>query len=137
MYKHPLYLREHSKRILRSALFNDSECIFATRIGVAWLTFSFVPLELECDGLFPGGRGGLGEARARRWYRGLHPHVHLVSLLPICICRSSAEGQGQKARIMGQGLGVLGWSRQGRAHHRHSQTMYAFLLHFAFGTLTM
>ena len=24
VYKHPLYLREHSKRILRSALFNDS-----------------------------------------------------------------------------------------------------------------
>jgi hypothetical protein len=25
VYKHPLYLREHSKRILRTALFNDSE----------------------------------------------------------------------------------------------------------------
>lgn len=25
VYKHPLYLREHSKRILRSALFNDSK----------------------------------------------------------------------------------------------------------------
>lgn len=25
VYKHPLYLREHSKRMLRSALFNDSE----------------------------------------------------------------------------------------------------------------
>lgn len=44
VYKHPLYLREHSKRILRSALFNDSTCSSWALLG-ALNIISSLPVE--------------------------------------------------------------------------------------------
>ena len=98
----PFYLREHSKRILRGALFNDSK--FLAEINV--MDYSLVVGVDSNNNELVVGIVGERKWQQRRLYWVsyhpiLYPHVHL----------------GQKARELGQGLDVPGWCQQGRAHH--------------------
>lgn len=107
----PFYLREHSKRILRGALYNDSKFLadinvmdYSLVVGVDSLNNELVV-------------GIVGECRDTKLMycvfipHRLHPNVHM----------------GQKARELGQGFNIFGRCEQGRANHHRSSSVSATL----------
>lgn len=77
VYKHPLYLREHAKRVLRTALFNDSASLCVRLASLLISVRSSLPVKPECHGLFTRRWSGLEEARAGSRHCRLYPDIYV------------------------------------------------------------
>jgi hypothetical protein len=123
--RQPLYLRDHDKKILKAALWNDSKpTIFTVNEPPANSIFFVSSLlgQSQRHGLFVGGRcrqrkQGTSGGRSR-----LHQALHLVrdlrcfGYLPL-----TTAVQGQETRILGEGSG---WRRSRRTHNCDAKAMY-------------
>jgi hypothetical protein len=107
-YISPFYLREHSKRILRCALSNDSKFLADTNVMDYSLVVGVDSLKNELVVGIVGSRfnessGVLSQKKFDRLYSDLH--------------------LGQEAGDLGKRVCVHGWRWKGRADDRHSKAI--------------
>ena len=134
----PFYLREHSKRVLRGALYNDSKFLadinvmdYSLVCGVSVILLLATKRELSYDNI-----GWQSEQRtSRRHSRSVNMFYHyLVSLIGILTRLYSDLHLGQEVRKLGQRVCLSRGSRAGRTYHRYSQTV-STAVHQRNGTL--
>lgn len=104
----PFYLREHSKRILRGALFNDSKFLadinvmdYSLVVGVDSVKNELVVGIVGACSFYLGFTSMIHGLTCGFFFGRLHPDIYV----------------GQEIRELGQGLRVPGWSEQRGAHH--------------------
>jgi len=106
IYESPLFVGQHSKRVLRHSLWNDT--LFLAKMNV--MDYSLViGIDEEHRDLVLGiiGTSNYSESANRR----LHSHVYM----------------GQKARELGKGKRIRGW-RDERTYNRYPQTIQKSVL---------
>jgi hypothetical protein len=123
--RQPLYLRDHDKKILKAALWNDSKLTMFTSheppVNPSPLPSSLLG-QSERHGLFVSSRGrqrkqGTSSGRSR-----LHPALHLVRDFRCLGYQPLTKTlQGQETRILGEGSR---WSRSRRTHNCYAKAMY-------------
>jgi hypothetical protein len=123
--RQPLYLRDHDKKILKAALWNDSKLTIFT-VKEAPVNSTSLPSSLlgqsERHGLFVGGRSRQRKQGTRGGRSGLHQALHLVRAFRCLVYLPLTMAvQGQETRILGKGSG---WSRSRRTHNCDTKAMY-------------